>query len=193
MLLDTLEEQLDLPAAFVELSHGDRGDGEAVGQEDQAVSRVGVAVSDAAQIVGIVAFGMEAGGAHGLIADQACRLVDRPCGDPPAVELGARPGDEEGAGLVEGIEPLEVEVATVHDIEGAGLDQRFVEQPRIVPSAVADLDDRRDGAAQIEQRVEFDGGLGALEGGPGEELETEVDGRGVEGICLRSTPRSSSP
>jgi hypothetical protein len=44
------------------------------------------------------------------------------------------------------------------------------------------MDESRDVAAQIEQRVEFDGGLGALERRPGEQREAEIDGGGVEGI-----------
>ena len=44
------------------------------------------------------------------------------------------------------------------------------------------MDEGRYVAAQIQQRVELDGGLGALERRPGEDREAEIDGRGVEGV-----------
>lgn len=48
--------------------------------------------------------------------------------------------------------------------------------------AVADVDKRRDGAAQVEQRVQLDGGFGALEMGPREQCQAQIDGRAVQGI-----------
>ena len=71
------------------------------------------------------------------------------------------------------MEPPEVDIATVHDVEGAGLGDEFVEHPGIVPARAGDVDESRDIAAQIEQRMELDGGLGALERRPGEQRQAE--------------------
>ena len=75
-----------------------------------------------------------------------------------------------------------MDVSAVQDVEGAGLGDQLVEHPHVVPSAVADMDESWDIAAQIQEGVELDGGLGALERGPGEDREAEVDGGRVEGI-----------
>jgi hypothetical protein len=70
VLLDPFEEQLDLPAAFLEPGDGQRRQGEVVGQEDEGVSGLRVAKFDAAQLVRVVGGGMLAGGDDGLIADE---------------------------------------------------------------------------------------------------------------------------
>jgi hypothetical protein len=76
----------------------------------------------------------------------------------------------------------EIDIAAVHDIEGAGLGDEFVEHPGIVPSGVGDVYEGGDVAAQIEQGMEFDRRLGALERRPGEQRQAEIDGGGVERI-----------
>ena len=96
VLLDPFEEQLDLPAAFVELGDGQRRQGEVVGQEGEGLAALGVAVSDAAEPVRVVGGGVLAGGADGLVAAQAGGLVDCAGRDPAELELGPCPDDEEG-------------------------------------------------------------------------------------------------
>ena len=44
------------------------------------------------------------------------------------------------------------------------------------------MDKRRDAAPQVQQGVEFDGGLGLAEVCPGEHGQAQVDGGGVEGV-----------
>ena len=48
--------------------------------------------------------------------------------------------------------------------------------------SVADMNEGGDVAAQIQQRMEFDGGLGLAEVGPGEHRKTQVYGGGVERV-----------
>ena len=44
------------------------------------------------------------------------------------------------------------------------------------------MDKRRDAALQVQQGMEFDGGLGLAEVRPGEHGQAQVDGGGVEGV-----------
>ena len=72
-----------------------------------------IAIHDAAQPLGIALVGIKHREFDQLIADQSGAAVHGP--GKQALELGVRLGarHEEGAGLVERIEPLEVEVAAI--------------------------------------------------------------------------------
>ena len=48
--------------------------------------------------------------------------------------------------------------------------------------AVADVDERRNRAAQVQQRVQFDGRLGRAKRRPVEQGQAQIDGGGVQGI-----------
>jgi hypothetical protein len=91
------------------------------------------------------------------------------------VRLGAR--DEEAARFIEPRQPFEIHVAAIHDIESAGLGLQTVEDVDVVRLAVADEDERWDGAAQVEQGVQFDGGLGRAERRPREYRQAQIDRR----------------
>ena len=80
------------------------------------------------------------------------------------------------------MEAGEIDIAAIHDVEGAGLGDQFVEHPGIVPSGGGDVYEGGDVAAQIQERMELDSSFAALERGPGEERQTEIDGGGVEPI-----------
>lgn len=54
MLFDPLEEDFDLPAAAIEFSDGQRRHGEIVGQEDQDIAGIGIAIANAAERNGII-------------------------------------------------------------------------------------------------------------------------------------------
>ena len=48
--------------------------------------------------------------------------------------------------------------------------------------AVGDVDEGRDVAAQVDQRVQFDRRLGRPEGCPRKQRQTQIDGRGIERV-----------
>jgi len=58
MLFNPFEEQFDLPAASIQLSDGQCGHGEVVGQEDQGFAGNRIAIAHAAQRVGIIVLGI---------------------------------------------------------------------------------------------------------------------------------------
>ena len=83
---------------------------------------------------------------------------------------------------MQAIQPIEIQVAPVHDVERAGLDGQHVQHVDVAHLAVADVDEGRDGPAQVQQRVQLDGGLGGAKRRPVEQAQTQVDGGGVQGI-----------
>ena len=80
------------------------------------------------------------------------------------------------------MESTEVEIGSVHHIEGAGLDRQAVEDGDIVSLAVGNPHKTRDISAQVDECVKFDRGLVASELSPGEQRQAEVDGRGIQRV-----------
>ena len=76
MLLDPLEEQLDLPAAFVQCGDRQCGQGRVVGQEHQRFACFRVFEADASQLLGIVLRDVETVEHDALIADVAGTPID---------------------------------------------------------------------------------------------------------------------
>lgn len=182
MLLDPLEEQFDLPAAFVQLADTQRWQPEVVGQEDEGPFLQAVVKADPTQVVGIVSRGFQTAQADRLIADHAAGPVGGAGIESLEDEVGLVPNDEESAAAMNGVLPAKVEIASSHDVDGPGLDRELVQDPDIVDFAWGNPDEGGDVAPQIEQGVQFDGGLGLPEIGPGEERQAKVDGSGIEGV-----------
>ena len=122
---------------------------------------------------------IEASQENRLIADEATRTIDRTRIAAAGLEIGLGAGHEEASGIIEARQPLEVEIAAIHDIEGAGFGQELIQNIDVMHLAVADEDERGDVATQIEQCMELDGGLGGSERRPRECREAEIDGGGI--------------
>ena len=105
MLLDPFEEQFDLPAAPIQFGDGQSRDGEVVGEEDQRLAGFRVAITDAAQRVGIIVLGEQAGHHHGLVETQAGGFVHGPGITSGTAEVLSGAGDEEGSALMQPMPP----------------------------------------------------------------------------------------
>jgi hypothetical protein len=182
VLFDPFEEQLDLPAAAVEVRDGFRVQLEVVGQEDQSLVVVGVVKRNPAQMRRITLPRIERLQHDRLVAACSGRLVGRMRIQPPEREVLPGAGDEECSGPRPAVEPLEVEVAAVHNVEGAGFGHEVVQEVDVVDFGRCYADKRGDIAAQVEQRVHLHGVLRALELRPGKERHAQVDDRGVQGV-----------
>ena len=77
VLLDPLEEQFDVPAAFVERGDGLGREAEMIGEKDQMLARFGIAQAHSPQFVGIEFFAASALETDDLVAPQAAGSVDR--------------------------------------------------------------------------------------------------------------------
>jgi hypothetical protein len=159
MLLDPLEEQLDLPSLSIQVGNHGGFEREIVGQKGQALALV-VSYNDSTQSIGVVL--------AGVVNSQYANLIAKHIGGGAIDGLGVAAfelcvrfgsGDKERAALMDGIKPGVVEVATIQQVVSTGLDQQLVERVDLVSLAVADVDKGWNRAPEIEQRVQFDGGL----------------------------------
>ena len=142
MLLDPLEEEFHLPAAFVERADGGGRKREVVGDEDQRLAGLGVLAADAPQKFGVILTGVEP--SREMVWSQMMpversrrRRIDAMSID---VRLGTR--DEE-ARLVQHIKAGKVDVATIHDVDGSGFRQEHIEGMNVVQLAIRDVDKTR--------------------------------------------------
>ena len=182
MLFDPFEEQFDLPAAPIQLSDGQSRHSKIVGQEDQPLAGFGIAIADTSQRIGILVLGTQTGPHHGLVKAQTGGFGHGPGVAAGAAEVFLGAGDKESPGLMEAMEPGEVEIAAIHDIEGTGFPDQLVEDVDVVNTARRDNDDGGKVALQGQQRVQFDGGLVPPKRGPRKQREAQVNGGGVQRI-----------
>ena len=182
VLLDPLEEQLHLPSAPVQGGNGQRWQRKLVGQEHQVLAGLGIAITDATQVGGVVLGGIEAVESNGLVADETRVAIDRRRVHAPCIEVSLGARDEEAARLIHRVEPLKVQVPPIHDVEGAGLDKQQVQHIDVVHLAVGDVDESGDRSPQIEQRVQLHGRFGGAKQRPRERGQAQIDGRRIESI-----------
>ena len=166
MLLDPLEEQLDLPAQTVRLVVMVRaGNAKLL---ERKTSRL--PVSGSLNLIRRSGAGKplcesEAGERDGLVADEAGASVDRMRVSALGLEVSLGADDEEAAGLMKATEPIEVDVSAIHDVDGTGLGHQLIEDIDVVQLAVADEDEGRDIAPQIQERVQLDRRFGRATAG----------------------------
>ena len=97
--------------------------------------------------------------------------------------IGFGADDEEGLSLMQRVEPGEIDIAPIHHIKAAGLENHLVEDIHVVQLAIRDMHERRDIAPQVEQRVQLDRRLLLAESRPREQCQAQIDGGGVQ--CIR--------
>ncbi len=166
VLFDPFEEQLYLPATPIKFGNREGGECKIVGQKDEGLVACRIVILDAPQVVGVGPTGIKPREPNGLIAPEPRLLVDGVGIEPAALEVGLGPDNKEGGALSEHRQSGEVEIPTIHDVEGAGLWEQFVEHLDIGQLAVGDMNERGDVASQIEERMELDRRFGLAEVGP---------------------------
>ena len=182
VLLDPFEEQLDLPALTVQVGNEFWLQGEVVGQKRDAFARF-VLDHDPAQSGRVILAGIEHREHTDLIADDRGGAAVHGIGVAPpelGVALGTR--HEEGLGLMNDMQPTEVQIAPIHQVEGPGFENQVVQHIDLVSLAIGDVNEAGDGAMQVQQRVQLDGGLRGTKRRPGMQRKTQVDGAGVERV-----------
>ena len=101
--------------------------------------------------------------ANGLIADDAGRAIRRCRIEAVGGQVCLGASDEEGAGLTQGVQPAEIDVGPIHDIDGPGLRDEQIESVDVVQLAVRNVDEAWDVAPQVEQGVHLHRRLGRAE------------------------------
>src|SRR5450432_237228 len=181
VLLDPFEKQLNLPALPIQFANSQCWQNEIVREEHQRSALV-VAIADAPQTFGIALPRIEDDEIDELITNQAGAAIDRSRDNAPILEVRLGASDKEAAALVQAIQALEVQVAAVHDVEGAGFGDQQVEYVDVVQFAVADVYKCRNGATQVEQGVHLDRRLGLRKPRPREQRQTQIDRRGIQRV-----------
>ena len=180
VLFDPFEEQFHLPSAFVELCDDQRGENKIVGQENVAFFLYGIEVTDPPESIGIFfgCFGTLED--DRLVAANPRRLVDPAVSAFGKIEIALGANNKKRKALREGIQAAEVDVSAVHDVECPRLQHQLVEDVDVVSFSFRDADKTRDIAAQVYQRVQFDGGLVFAKSCPGKQRKTKIDCSGIE-------------
>lgn len=187
VLLDPFEKQFDLPALAVQVCNQLWFEGEVVGQKRDALASV-VIDHHTSQRGGIVLAGIKDGQHTYLIAhDIQVGPVNGVGVAPLEFGIGLGAGDEEGVGLMDYKQSLEIQVTTIEQVIGARLDVQQVQCVDLVGLDVADMNESGYGAAQIQKGVQFDSRLVRAKRGPRINRQAQVYRRGIEGVdgCIQ--------
>ena len=182
MLFDPLEEQFDLPSAFVECGNGQRGKDEIVGQKNELLFPVGIEVLYTAEFFRITRQRFWRNQHDGLIASKTVGSIHRVGVDSPELVVFLGSCDEEGKQLSKNIEPFEVQVTAIHDVEGSRFGDQDVKDINVMKCPLGDFDKRGDVAPKVQESMHFDGGFMLSERCPREKRQTKVNGRGIQGV-----------
>ena len=182
VLLDPFEEQFHLPTSAVEVGNCQSRQHLVVGQEDQTFACFRIREANAAQDIGILLGGAKPRERHRLIESQASLFVHR--ARIPSKEFGVplATGDEKRAMLMYTVEPLKVQIATIHDVKRTRIERHLVEDVDVVNLAGRNNNNGRIVSLQRQQRVQFDRRLGSSKLRPWKQLQAQIDGGRVQRI-----------
>jgi len=182
MLLDPFEKQFDLPALAIQVRNQRGFEGEVVGQKSYSFARL-VLDYYTSQRGGIVLAGIKEGQHTCLVAhDVRTGSVHGVGVTPLELGIGLGTGDEEGVGLMDHKQSLEIQVPAIEQVVRARLDVQQVQGVDLVGLAVADVDECGDGAAQVQQGVQFDSRFVRSKRCPWINRQAQVYRRSVEGV-----------
>jgi hypothetical protein len=180
VLLDPFEEQFHLPATFVQSSNGQGRQGRVVGEEDQSLLGCWVLEPDTSQVFGVVLRNVVTVQCDGLIADKTAAPVYLGRVHAPGVHVAFGAGHKEGACLMHLEKACKVQVASVHDVERSWLQNQEVQHIDLVHLAIADVNEGRNRASEVQQGVQLDGCLGFAKRRPVERAQAQIDGGGIQ-------------
>jgi hypothetical protein len=172
VLFDPFEEQLHLPAAFVQTSDGAGRPSEIVGKEDIHLSVVRVDITNAAEGAPICLSGLPTGHPDGSVRSDALFPVDSAAFEDCVVNSRFQPGDEESPFLIHTMEEGEVRVRAIDEKHTVFLYRIPSGHGQVVRFSIRDDEHRGNGVAMIILHMEFDGPFGLAKLGPIENTQT---------------------
>ena len=98
-------------------------------------------------LTGVIQFAAHTVEDGDLIGDDTEHTIRGSGIEAPGTEVFLGAGEEEGAGLMQGVQTLEIDAGAVHDVGGAGFENQQVEHVDIVQLAVGDVDEAGDGSS----------------------------------------------
>ena len=117
-----------------------------------------------------------------MVRDSVHVFIDGLRIDPARLKIKLGPDNEKRSVLMKGVDPKEIQIPLIQDVEGSGFGWEIIEDPGILRFPLFYLDKRENQSAQIEKGMESDGRFGAAENSPREKRQTQVDGGRIEGI-----------
>jgi len=182
VLLDPLEEELDLPAGFVDLRDHNGVDLEVVGYEDQAFSGFCIQKAYSAQVASVEAFCFRSVETDRLIGSQSGGLLYWARFANVVAHVDLRPGDEERQSHMNPIKPIEIDVSAIHYIEGSNFEDYPIQGVDVVDLPLGDRHECRDRSVQVDHGVELDGRFALSKPSPRKEAHAQVYRRCVYSI-----------
>src|SRR3954470_2452522 len=182
VLFDPFEEQLDLPAVAIERRDAKRWQCEIIGKHDERLAGVKILDAHAPERMRKSFVSVEVIEDDDLVAAQTAAAIDAMRIASARVEIGLRAYYEKRSALMQAIQPRVIDEASVHDIEGARLRDQVIEDCQVADFAVGYIEESRDAAAHIEQRMELDGTVVGSIASPRKHRQTQFDERAVQRI-----------
>ena len=155
---------------------------EIVGQKEKPFVQFGIDVMNTPQLLWIKGRTFRPGQTDSLIAAQATSFVHRTRSDPGKDQIVFGSDDEIGTMLMKPIEPKEIDVTFVHDIEGPGLEKHVVQKMDIVHLTARNAYKRWDTGSQVQLGMNLDGTLVTTVLSPGKQRQTQIDDGGIQGV-----------
>lgn len=155
VLLDPFEEEFDLPSSFVDLRYHDGVDFEVVGYEHEQFARLCFEKANSSEVAWIVPLAFRIVETDRLIAPQTNGFVHRWGLLDIIAHVGFGSGHEESQCRADPIEPPEIDVSTIHYIEGSGLQDDPIQSVDVVNLSLGDGYEYGDGAPQVYHSVKL--------------------------------------
>ena len=164
------------------MADGDGWQVEVIGQERQMTLSLFIEEANAAERVGIFLARCCRGQHDRVIGAKSDARIHRARVSPSQKNafLGAR--DEERAAAVKDMKAGEINVRAIHDVEGVGLGHDGVKDIDVVHFSIGNLNESWNWPAQIQQSMQFDGGLPRAKPRPGKHRQAKINGSGIEGV-----------
>jgi len=180
VLFDPFEEQLYLPAAFVIVGNLLGIAFGYIGQQNYILIVLLVNQANTSQGFRVTMLGLIACQPDDLITLQPGREVDRRGGFSIILQILSGPDDKATALAVQVMQPLEVQVSPIHNVDASCENRDHIQDIYIVHFAIGNMDKSGDSALQVHHCVKFNGGFVFPELCPLEQRQAQVDGRGVQ-------------
>ena len=180
MPFDPAEEQFDAPPHLVQHRYGKGRNLQIVGQEDEFLRGFRIEISHLPQESGKGLPGLCESWFSDMIAAQAGEPVHWHRVMPGELEVALCACHKEGSCIGYQNKPCEVHVATVHQIEGSGFEEKAVEPSHVVLSRPGNVYAGRNRTTQVDLGMDLDSRLGLPKIGPRKQSQRQVDSRGIQ-------------
>ena len=140
ILLDPLEEQFDLPTAFVDGCNGQCGQVEVVGEENQTFICQWIHKADTTQMSWKITFGLICVQADNLVTPQSGGLVDWTGLAYVKTRITFYSDNKESSCLVDGVKTSKINVSTIEYIDTPGFETNLVEEVHVMHGTVRNAD-----------------------------------------------------